>query len=71
VKIAATPESREDFQGHPCFKWTRLVFKALVDRDPDSIVKAQKLFLQIPWSYKDDKEFARRVMESVERRITV
>ncbi|MFW9933508.1 MAG: hypothetical protein ACFFDR_12735, partial [Candidatus Thorarchaeota archaeon] len=69
VKTAANPEVKDDFQGHPCFRWTRLVFKSLVDRSKETIVTAQKMFLQIPWSYKDDKEFARRVMESIERRL--
>lgn len=68
--IAAQEDLRDDFQDHPCFNWTKLVFKAQIERDKDSVVKAHKLFLQIPWSYKDDKEFARRIMESVERRIT-
>jgi len=70
VKIAANPELKDDFQEHPCFKWTRMIFKAHIDRSRDTMVAAQKLFLQIPWSYKDDREFARRVMESIERRIT-
>ncbi len=70
ARTAENPDVKDDFQGHPCFKWTRLVFKALVKRDKDLIVTAQKLFLSIPWSYKDDEEFARRVMDSVERRIT-
>lgn len=68
--IAAQEDLRDDFQDHPCFNYTKLVFKAQIERDKDSVVKAHKLFLQIPWSYKDDKEFARRIMESVERRIT-
>lgn len=70
VKKAADSELKDDFQSHPCFKWTRLIFKALIDRSKETIVTAQKMFLQIPWSYKDDKEFARRVMESVERRLS-
>jgi hypothetical protein len=68
--IAAQDNVRDDFQDHPCFNWTKLVFKAQIERNKDAVVKAHKLFLQIPWSYKDDKEFARRIMESVERRIT-
>lgn len=70
VQMAANPEVKDDFQEHPCFKWTKLLFKAQVDRNMETIIAAQKLFLQIPWSYKDDRELARRVMESVERRIT-
>jgi hypothetical protein len=34
------------------------------------MITANKLFLEIPWSFKDDREFARRVLESVERRIS-
>jgi hypothetical protein len=61
---------KEDFNNHPCFQWTRLVFKGLISRDQDSLLEANKIFLNIPWSFRDDQEFARRAMESVERRIT-
>jgi len=61
---------KEEFNNHPCFQWTRLVFKGLISRDQDAIVEANKIFLNIPWSFRDDHEFARRAMESVERRIT-
>ncbi|MFW9846987.1 MAG: hypothetical protein ACFFD6_09580 [Candidatus Thorarchaeota archaeon] len=61
---------KEEFLKHPCFQWTRLVFKALISRNADALVEARTLFLNIPWSFKDDKEFARRAMESVHRRIT-
>ncbi len=61
---------REEFNSHPCFQWARFVFKGLISRDADSLVEANKKFLSIPWSFKDDHEFARRAMESVERRIT-
>ena len=58
------------FNEHPCFEWTKLIFKALISRDANLMIITNKLFLEIPWSFKDDKEFGRRVMESVERRIT-
>ncbi|MFW9888345.1 MAG: hypothetical protein ACFFER_09195 [Candidatus Thorarchaeota archaeon] len=61
---------KEEFNNHPCFQWTRLVFKGLISRDQDALLEANKIFLNIPWSFKDDHEFARRAMESVERRIT-
>jgi hypothetical protein len=61
---------KEEFNNHPCFQWTRLVFKGLISRNEDSLLEATKIFLTIPWSFKDDHEFARRAMESVERRIT-
>jgi hypothetical protein len=61
---------KEEFNSHPCFQWTRLVFKGLISRDTDALLEATKVFLSIPWSFKDDHEFARRAMESVERRIT-
>jgi len=61
---------KEEFNNHPCFQWTRLVFKGLISRDQDALVEANKIFLNIPWSFRDDHEFARRAMESVERRIT-
>lgn len=70
TEIAATSKKNQEFQEHPCFIWTRILFKALVSRDEDMMISANKLFLEIPWSFKDDREFARRVMESIERRIT-
>ncbi len=68
--IASNPEYRDEFNINPCFEWTKLVFRGLVSRDIEAIEEAQTLFLKIPWSYKDDKEFARRAMDSVERRIS-
>ncbi len=68
-RVASEPENKEEFHSDPCFRWTKLIFKALIKRDTEAIVQAKKLFLQIPWSYKDDKEFARRVMDSVARRL--
>ncbi|MBN2228817.1 MAG: hypothetical protein JW779_04415 [Candidatus Thorarchaeota archaeon] len=68
--IASKRETSQVFHEHPCFEWTKMIFKILVSRDQDMLVSAKKLFLKIPWSFKDDREFARRVMESVERRIS-
>lgn len=67
-----TTESGESqtFHEHPCFEWTKLVFKVLINRNQNLMITANKLFLEIPWSFKDDREFARRVLESVERRIS-
>jgi len=70
TKIAAQSGETQTFQEHPCFEWTKLVFKVLINRDQDLMITANKLFLEIPWSFKDDREFARRVLESVERRIS-
>ncbi|MEM2143417.1 MAG: hypothetical protein QXQ81_09185 [Candidatus Thorarchaeota archaeon] len=69
TRTAAESGFKERFNEDPCFRWTKLIFKALVNRDRDAIDQARKDFLMIPWSFKDDKEFARRVMESVYRRI--
>lgn len=69
VELATQEETRQVFQDHLGFEWTKLVFKAMVDRNVESIDKAQTLFLNVPWSYKDDKELARRIMDSVARRI--
>jgi hypothetical protein len=70
TKVAAESGDAQAFNEHPCFGWTKLIFKALVNRDEDLMITVNKSFLEIPWSFKDDREFARRVMESVERRIT-
>jgi hypothetical protein len=61
---------KEEFLANPCFQWTKLVFTGLVKRDLDSIEQARTRFLSIQWSFKDDMEFARRIMESVHRRIS-
>ncbi|MHA1863074.1 MAG: hypothetical protein ACTSWA_04835 [Candidatus Thorarchaeota archaeon] len=70
TEIASSSGNTQIFNEHNCFEWTRLVFKVLINRDANLMVISDKLFLEIPWSFKDDREFARRVMESVERRIT-
>jgi hypothetical protein len=70
TKIAAESGESQTFNEHLCFKWTKLVFKVMIDRDEDLMITVNKLFLEIPWSFKDDREFARRVMESVEQRIS-
>ncbi|TFG14794.1 hypothetical protein EU537_02310 [Candidatus Thorarchaeota archaeon] len=62
-------KNRQAFQYHPCFEWTKLIFRIAIQNDKESIVRARKEFLQIPFSYRDDREFARRVMESVAARI--
>ncbi|MFX1264945.1 MAG: hypothetical protein ACFFH0_06165, partial [Promethearchaeota archaeon] len=61
---------KEEFLANPCFQWTKLVFTGLVKRDLDSIEQARTRFLNIQWSFKDDMEFARRIMEFVHRRIS-
>jgi hypothetical protein len=61
---------KEEFLANPCFQWTKLVFTGLVKRDLDSIEQARTHFLKIQWSFKDDMEFARRIMESIHRRIS-
>jgi hypothetical protein len=68
--VASASGNSQVFNEHPCFEWTKLVFKALISRDANLMITVNKLFLEIPWSFKDDREYARRVMESVERRIT-
>jgi hypothetical protein len=68
--VASSTDNKQIFNEHPCFEWTKLIFKVLISRDSDLMVEANKRFLEIPWSFKDDREFARRVMESVERRLT-
>ena len=69
TKIATASGNKQAFNEHPCFEWTKMIFKVMVSRDKNLMVSAHKMFLEIPWSFKDDREFARRVMESVERRI--
>lgn len=69
TKIAAASGNKQAFNEHPCFEWTKMIFKIMVSRDKNLMISAHKLFLEIPWSFKDDREFGRRVMESVERRI--
>lgn len=70
TEVASASGNSQVFNEHPCFEWTKLVFKALISRDANLMISVNKLFLEIPWSFKDDREYARRVMESVERRIT-
>ncbi len=70
TKVATASGNKQAFNEHPCFEWTKMIFKILVSRDQNLMISAKKLFLEIPWSFKDDREFARRVMESVEKRIS-
>jgi hypothetical protein len=69
AQVASKPEHKQVFNEHPCFEWTKLIFRILVSRDSNLLVTAHKMYLEIPWAFKDDREFARRIMESVERRI--
>ena len=71
TKTAAQSGDSQTFNEHPCFEWTKLLFKALINQDSNLMITVNKLFLEIPWSFKDDREFARRVLESVDRRISV
>ncbi|MCK5640936.1 MAG: hypothetical protein KAJ19_09070, partial [Gammaproteobacteria bacterium] len=61
---------KDAFNESTCFVWTRLVFRAHVSSDVPAIEQARKLFFDIPWSFKDDREFARRIMDSVYRRLS-
>lgn len=70
AEVASKPEYTQTFNEHPCFEWTKLIFRILVSRDSNLMVTANKMYLEIPWAFKDDREFARRIMESVERRIS-
>jgi len=70
TEITTKSGESQTFHEHPCFEWTKMVFKVLINRDQSLMITANKLFLEIPWSFKDDREFARRVLESVERRIS-
>ncbi|MFW9788256.1 MAG: hypothetical protein ACFFE2_03125 [Candidatus Thorarchaeota archaeon] len=70
TKTTAQSGEAQTFNEHPCFVWTKLVFRALIERDQNLMITVNKQFLEIPWSFKDDREFARRVMESVERSIS-
>ncbi len=70
TETAANSGFRDRFQESVCFQWAKLVFRAHVSRDEEAINKARKLFLRIPWSFKDDKEFGRRVMDFVYRRVS-
>ena len=71
TKFSSESDSKDKIHANPCFQWTKLVFSALVNKDSDSIEKAKTLFFQIPWSFKDDKMFAQRVMDSVARRLSI
>lgn len=60
----------EKFQKSIVFKWTKLVLKAHIENDVDAIDQARKMYYEIPWSFKDDQEFARRVMDAIFNRLT-
>jgi len=70
TKFVSSSEKQHEFHEDACFQWTKIVFRALVERNEDDIQKANVMFFKIPWSFKDDREFARRVMDSVQRRLS-
>ena len=70
TEFVSDSNEKEEFLENICFKWTKILFKGLVERDEDSIHKANVMFFKIPWSFKDDREFARRVMDSIQRRVS-
>ena len=49
--IATSAGKTQVFNEHPCFEWTKLVFKALISRDASLMITVNKLFLEIPWSF--------------------
>lgn len=67
---AADSGHKDEFIESLVFEWTKLVFKALVEKDVAAIDEATTLFLLIPWGFRDDKEFGRRVMDSVRRKVS-
>jgi hypothetical protein len=67
---AADSGHKDEFTESLVFEWTKLVFKSLVGKDVTAIDEATTLFLKIPWGFRDDKEFGRRVMDSVRRKIS-
>ncbi len=71
TKFVSESDKKDEFQENACFQWTKVVFRALVQRDEAEIQHANVLFYKIAWSFKDDREFARRVMDSVQRRLSV
>ena len=67
---AADSGHKDEFNESLIFGWTKLVFKSLVEKDEAAIDEATTSFLKIPWGFRDDKEFGRRVMDSVRRKIS-
>ncbi|MCK4279624.1 MAG: hypothetical protein KAW94_03505 [Candidatus Thorarchaeota archaeon] len=67
---AADSGHKDEFTESLVFEWTKLVFKSLVGKNVTAIDEATTLFLKIPWGFRDDKEFGRRVMDSVRRKIS-
>ena len=67
---AADSGHKDEFIESLVFEWTKLVFKSLVEKDVTAIDEATTLFLKIPWGFRDDKEFGRRVMDSVRRKVS-
>ncbi len=70
TQVAESSGFAEKFNQDPCFNWTKLLFRAYVSRDSEAIEKARKEYFSIPFAFKDDKEFARRVMDSIYRRLS-
>jgi hypothetical protein len=70
TKFVSDSNKREEFLENICFQWAKTLFTALIKRDEDAIQQANVIFFKIPWSFKDDREFARRVMDSVQRRLS-
>ncbi|TXT57445.1 MAG: hypothetical protein BAJATHORv1_10147 [Candidatus Thorarchaeota archaeon] len=70
TKTANQSEQKEKWHKSKMFKWTKLIFKAFVTREEEPMNDAQKLFFQLAWAFKDDKQFAQRVMDSVQRRVS-
>ncbi|MHA1770253.1 MAG: hypothetical protein ACTSYL_01860 [Candidatus Thorarchaeota archaeon] len=70
TQVAEDSGFSDKFNQDPCFKWTKLLFRAYVSRETETIEKARKEYYSIPFAFKDDQEFARRVMDSIYRRIS-
>jgi hypothetical protein len=71
TRFANESGKKDEIHANSCFQWTKLLFSALVNKNVNDIEEAKTLYFQIPWSFKDDKMFAQRVMDSVARRLSL
>jgi hypothetical protein len=61
---------RQKIRNNVSFEWAKLLFKGAIERDVGALDQARKVFLQVPFGFKDDREFGRRVMDSIYSKVT-
>ncbi|MFO7835434.1 MAG: hypothetical protein R6V83_02175 [Candidatus Thorarchaeota archaeon] len=68
-EFAKSEGLKQKLRNNVCFKWVKLLFKGAIEHDIEALDQARTVFLQVPFAFKNDSEFGRRVMDSIYRKV--